>query len=241
MHHLLLVVVFFAGINLSLSTLNASAIRATDSVRDSGWEIEKWKTNLTLINFNQEQRKKIREAEQIIKKIITTQKFRNKIFNYQFQGKKAFNNNKGLSNQEIYQKIIEGIEKKGHQQKDHSMDMIIELFYEKTKTIGYTYPHTKKVWINNKYFSQYDATKIADNLVHEWMHKLGFEHDYKWNKDREHSVPYAVGYIIEELALEEFLETKNSQVATQQFIKKQDKLLSSSKEIHEKMEEKKQQ
>jgi hypothetical protein len=36
--------------------------------------------------------------------------------------------------------------------------------------------------------------------MHEWMHKIGFTHAVTWSKDRDHTVPYAIGYLIEELA-----------------------------------------
>ena len=90
----------------------------------------------------------------------------------------------------------------GNTTKNNTMDVELELYQQKTKTIGYTYPNTVRIWMNKKYFSRYTPVKVADNLMHEWMHKLGFTHEVIWSKDRDHSVPYAVGYIVEELAAE---------------------------------------
>ena len=221
----LYVILFFTRPSLAK---NEQSLAKSSKISFQGEKIkwkELWKTNFKLINFTDDQQKKINDAAEIIKKIITTAAFKERILNYKFQGKKAFNNNQGLSNEEIYQKIIEGAELQNGQIKDHSMDIEIELFYEKNKTIGYTYSHTKRVWINDKYFAQYDAVKVADNLMHEWMHKLGFEHSYEWNKDRDHSVPYAVGYILEELALQlperQLLQNEE---------KKQERIISSSED-----------
>ena len=33
--------------------------------------------------------------------------------------------------------------------------------------------------------------------MHEWLHKIGFEHSYYNNSDRPYTVPYAIGEIVE--------------------------------------------
>lgn len=159
-----------------------------------------WDAELYLVNFNSEQEQKVRKAVEIIKKVLATKEFRDRILNYEYNGQKGFVDNHGLSNEEIYLRILEGAEKIGNTTKNNAMDVELELYHQKTNTIGYTYPNTVRIWINKKYFSKYTPVKVADNLMHEWMHKLGFTHATKWSKDRDHSVPYAVGYIIEELA-----------------------------------------
>jgi hypothetical protein len=159
-----------------------------------------WKANINLVNFDSSQASKITSAINIIKKIIATKEFRERILNYQYKGKREFIDNQGLTNEEIYQIIMDGAEKNGDIKKNNMMDVELELYFQPTTTIGYTYPDTDRIWINKKYFNQYTAIKIADNLMHEWMHKLGFTHSSKWSEDREHSVPYAIGYLIEELA-----------------------------------------
>jgi hypothetical protein len=152
------------------------------------------------VNFNTSQERKIKAAIKMIKKIISSHEFKERIMNYEYKGKKGFIDNKGLSNEEIYQLILEGAEERSGMRKDNTMDVEVELYYQATKTIGYTYPNTDRIWINKKYFAQYTPIKVADNLMHEWMHKLGFSHSSKWSEEREHSVPYAIGYLIEELA-----------------------------------------
>jgi hypothetical protein len=159
-----------------------------------------WGAKVHLVNFNPSQERKIKAALKMIKNIISSPEFKERIINYQYKGKKGFIDNKGLSNEEIYRMILEGAEERSGIRKDNTMDVELELYFQEAKTIGYTYPDTDRIWINKKYFAQYTPIKVADNLMHEWMHKLGFSHSSKWSEDREHSVPYAVGYLIEELA-----------------------------------------
>lgn len=165
-------------------------------------EMKTWDAQIKLINFQEDEKEKLFKAIKLIKKIITSNGFRERIHGYTYNGKKGFVDNQGLSNEEIYRKILEGAEQIGNTSKNSQMDVELELYHQMTNTIGYTYPHTSRIWINRKYFSRYTPIKVADNLMHEWMHKLGFTHSTIWTKERDHTVPYAVGYLIEELAQE---------------------------------------
>ncbi len=158
-----------------------------------------WNHNIQMLNMDELQKVKIRTAANLIKSVVTSEEFKKQILNHTYNGQKAFKDNKGLSNLEIYTIIQEGAETLSPE-KNSTMDVEIELFHEKTTTIGYTYPHTGRVWMNTKYFDRYTPILVADNLMHEWMHKLGFEHEFKWSRHREHSVPYAVGYLIKKLS-----------------------------------------
>lgn len=159
-----------------------------------------WDAELYLVNFDDIQEQKVRKAIQIIKKVIASKEFKERILNYEHKGKKGFVDSDGLTNAEVYNRIMEGAEQMGNTTKNNSMDVELELYHQKTNTIGYTYPNTVRIWMNKKYFSKYTPVKVADNLMHEWMHKLGFTHSVHYSEERDHSVPYAVGYLIEELA-----------------------------------------
>lgn len=159
-----------------------------------------WDTNIRFHNFSEKDIKKVNEAVSIIKRIINSDEFHDLVLGYTFNGQKKFNDNNNYSNEEVYQLILLGAEIIGNRLANNTMDVELELYEDPTKTIGYTYPHTTRIWMNRKYFNHYTPTQVAGNLMHEWMHKLGFTHSLKWNKDREHSVPYAIGYLIEDLA-----------------------------------------
>lgn len=159
-----------------------------------------WEADIQLLNFTPTQALKIQEAVSLIKKVIATKEFRERILNYSYKGKLAFIDNEGFSNQDIYQRILDGAEIIGNTKKNNAMNVELELYNQSTNTIGYTYPNTVRIWMNKKYFTRYTPLKVADNLMHEWMHKIGFSHSTQWSQDRDHSVPYAIGYIVEELA-----------------------------------------
>jgi hypothetical protein len=164
-----------------------------------------FKINLKLIDFDLDQENKVLRAADLIKKVITSDKFQKEVLNHQFKGERAFADNQGLSNSQIYRKILEGSEtiKPG---KDNEMDMVLLTYYEDAITIGYTYPTTRNVWMNTKYLNRYNPVQVTGNMMHEWLHKLGFTHPVKHTPERRFSVPYAVGYIMQKLAREEYQE-----------------------------------
>jgi hypothetical protein len=149
-------------------------------------------------NFGRADEEKVYQAIDIIKKVVASKEFMSKVLNYTYQGKKQFVDNRGLSNGQIYQVLLNGSEElnKGV---DHEMDLDLELYYSWRSTVGYTYPNTMRIWMNTKFFNVYTPSQVAGNIFHEWTHKLGFEHASSYSVARDHSVPYALGYLIEEL------------------------------------------
>lgn len=159
-----------------------------------------WDADLKFVNFEPAQELKVKKAVELIRKVISSAEFKERILNHKFEGKPGFVDSNGLTNEEIYAKILNGAEIMGNTRANKRMDVEIELYTDKTTTIGYTYPSTGRIWMNTKYFDKYTPVKVADNLMHEWMHKLGFTHAMKYSVSRNYSVPYAVGYLVEELA-----------------------------------------
>lgn len=156
-------------------------------------------TNLSLVNFSSSQQDKIYQAAALVRQVVATEEFREAIMNFTYDGQKAFVDNGGLTNAQIYQRFLEGAEKLSPS-RNNAMDVQIELYYEDSRTIGYTKPDSKKIWMNTKYFNNYSAAQVAGNLTHEWVHKLGFGHDSTYTESRSSSVPYALGYLMERLA-----------------------------------------
>jgi hypothetical protein len=144
---------------------------------------------IKLVNFLHQDELKIHRAVALIKKVVASQEFKERILNHSYRGKKVFVDNKGLSNEQIYHTIMNGV-----------IDVELELYHQSNSTIGFTYPDTNRIWMNKKYFEKYTPLQVADNLTHEWLHKLGFEHEATYSQNRNYSVPYAVGYLMEELA-----------------------------------------
>lgn len=159
-----------------------------------------WNAEIYYVNFSSKDQAKVEEAVALMKKVIASQEFKDAVINHHYKGEKTYVDNNGLSNEEIYQKILDGAEVIGMTSKNNTLDVELELYQQATTTIGYTYPDTIRIWMNTKYFHKYTAIKVAGNLMHEWMHKLGFGHAMKHSRDRDFSVPYAIGYLMDKLA-----------------------------------------
>ncbi len=154
--------------------------------------------NATLQDFNPEQESKMRQAIERIEIVINSQEFKRRVLNHEYLGEKTFVDNGGLSNEEVYIKIMEGSETL-LPSIDEEIDVDLTLYYRNNSTVGYTYPNTSRIWVNNKFFSSFTLGKVAANVSHEWTHKIGFGHDFKKTARRAYSVPYAVGTIIQQL------------------------------------------
>lgn len=62
----------------------------------------------------------------------------------------------------------------------------------KRGVLGYTYPNSVKQWVYS-WLLRTDYRRVAGNLAHEWCHKMGYGHEFRYNSTRKHTVPYAVG------------------------------------------------
>ena len=180
-----------------VSSVSLSEISTSSPVPSAAQNFE---VDLKLNNFDANQEDKVLVASDLIKKVVATEEFKNAILNYTYQGKKTFVDNDGLSNAEIYQKILEGSEKL-HPGKNNQMDLEIEIYQANTTVIGYTLPNELKIWMNAKFFNQNMAPKVSENMMHEWLHKIGFKHDFASTPSRPFSVPYAIGYLVGRIAM----------------------------------------
>ena len=154
-----------------------------------------FETDVSFFSTTATQEEKFNAALDIIKKVIATEEFKDRVLNHTYNGSKTFVDNRGLTNSQIYQKILEGAESL-QPAKNNTMDMEVELYYAATNTVGYTYGNTTRIWVNSKYFNSYTFAGVAHNLMHEWLHKLGFTHASTWSVSRDYSVPYAIGDIV---------------------------------------------
>lgn len=158
-----------------------------------------FEVDLKLQNFNAQQEDKILEAADLIKKVVASEEFKNRILNHKYNGKKGFVDSGGLSNAEVYKKILEGSEKLTPG-KNNTMDLDLETYHENSVVVGYTKPSVVRIWMNTKFLNANRAADVTTNMMHEWLHKLGFKHTPNKTPTRKYSVPYAVGYLVRELA-----------------------------------------
>lgn len=156
-------------------------------------------TNIEISNATTTMYYKIRKAEELIKKVIATDAFRDRVINHTYNGAKTFVDNGGYTNAQIYQKILDGAERLNNIA-NNVMDLQIEMYYESSSTVGYTYSSSPKIYANTKFYNTYTPAQMTGNMTHEWLHKLGFTHAYYYSSSRDYSVPYAIGKILRELA-----------------------------------------
>ena len=154
--------------------------------------------NISLKDFNRDQESKMRKAIERLLIVINSKEFKTRVLDHQYNNEFAFANNNGQTNEEIYNTIMDGAESL-NSEVDQEIDIDVTLYYKNNSTVGYTYPNTPNIWVNNKFFSTFSLGKVAANLTHEWTHKLGYEHDFNSTTKRSFSVPYGVGKIMQEL------------------------------------------
>jgi len=158
----------------------------------------------TAENFSNQQYNKLMQAKELIETIINSAAFKSRVLNFAYNGIQGFVQNNGMSNQQVYEYLMSGAEKYPSQTgADQFMDYDLVLYkpkwYQSKKVLGYTSQDTNIIHVNKKFFNDAEVNQIAMNLVHEWTHKMGFDHDFKRTSRRPSSVPYGIGYIIRDL------------------------------------------
>lgn len=138
--------------------------------------------------FTPEEIKKHETASQLLETALNSVEFRDGVLTLPLE------NMNGLTHQQVYDKIMSGAEVLTPEV-DNELDVWAVVYYKNNKVVGYTNPTTILTWINRKFFGD-DYADIACNMLHEWLHKLGFDHDSASDHD---SVPYALGYFVEKL------------------------------------------
>lgn len=183
------------GAGTPQQSVPASTITSTANVPSQALSFA---TNVNLIGFTPDQVTKYNKAIAIVKKVVATEAFRSRVLGFKFNGSTQFANNRGLSNAQIYQSILDAAETLTPA-KNNSMDLGVKLYYASTNVIGYTNPSITYINVNTKYFNSFTADQVSGNLFHEWLHKIGYGHDSAATAQRPYSVPYAIGYIVRDL------------------------------------------
>ncbi len=101
-----------------------------------------------------------------------------------------------FTNQQVYNHIMSG-----RDAFDQSDDFTLEVEFRidrhnKRGVLGYTFKNVRTVWQYINFFKNATVDEIAGNLIHEILHNMQFEHDYRPTQRRPSSVNYAIGYFI---------------------------------------------
>jgi len=191
----------------------------------------KFGTGYDDLEFSKDYRNLITEACQILIEIINTDEFKHIIRNYNWHHRRrgiihGFNHT-NTSRSEILSKLLSGndefideYEDDHNQINDKDIDIWIIPYHGRKKVIGKTNPNTYKTWLNLNYWNTrivqnkinpiLTRIEIAENILHEYCHNLGFGH--KGNKRNKHynihSVPYALGTEFNKIAIEKYKDNK---------------------------------
>jgi hypothetical protein len=185
-----------SGANTTGESITASDLSVDSPVPGGAQNFE---VNVKLDNFDAAQEDKVLAAADLIKKVIASEEFKNAILLHTYNGKKSFVDNGGRTNAEIYKMIIDGKEKL-LPQTDNEMDLELEVFHRNDNVVGYTLPNVIRIWMNSKFLDRNSPAEVTTNMMHEWLHKLGFGHSQTLTPTRKYSVPYAIGYLMAKLA-----------------------------------------
>jgi hypothetical protein len=158
--------------------------------------------SLVMHNFDAASKVKGLAAKEAIEAIFNSEEFRQRVLHFRYNGAEQFADNKGLSNQEIYDRLMVGAEVLNGVA-DAQMDIDITLYHSSwfgRHTVGYTTGDSPKIYSNTRFFYNFTPADVAGNWSHEWVHKMGFGHDHNNTAKRPYSVPYAIGYIVRDMA-----------------------------------------
>ena len=179
---------------MMLSVLNAHSFVPTEALT--------FDFNVKTVRMHIKHEEKLQRAIELLREVFASPEFRKRIITHRYLGRRGFYLSRGFSNMEIYQLILNGTERL-YPIRNNAMDVEVELYADfESRVLGFTVPRSKRIWMNKKYFLKFSPAEIAANLIHEWLHKLGFDHERDRTEARKYSVPYAIGYIVKELAQE---------------------------------------
>lgn len=175
-----------------------------DPVKEGEIPAAKLKVDMHLRNFNQWDREKLAQAKSVLETVMNSPQFKKRVLGFTFKGERRFNENNGMSNKEIFEHLMTGAEDLMPEH-DQTMNFDLTLYRSLnpwSKVKGYTEPDSMRIYLNKKYYRRVSWTiiDVAANLAHEWVHKMGFGHEYYDNEERPFTVPYGIGRIVEETA-----------------------------------------
>ena len=147
--------------------------------------------------FSQSERAKLEAAFALIEKVVNSEEFKDRFINFlNKEDERSFKSNQGLTNEKIFEQFMAGRELLLPDTVGE-MNFYLKLYHKRfSNVLGWTSRSSNLININKKFFKNFKPNEVAGNLVHEWLHKLGFSH----SSAKEHdSVPYGVGYLMREM------------------------------------------
>lgn len=172
-----------------------------------------FEVKLTTEGLNTDEEFKVRKAAEKFERVFNHDRFKEWVlgFNWNLQvctgslwwkkchyeKKDYFHYAQNMTRFQVYTALMEGRESLGEIGESGDAELFLKVDRRNSRSvIGYTYPNTRWQWIYQNVLRSYTIDDISANLSHEWCHKIGFNHEYKYTYARQYSVPYAVGYFV---------------------------------------------
>ena len=151
--------------------------------------------------YSPTEQQKLGQATQLMADVLNSREFRDAVLGAKFAGRPGFAS-EARSPKEIYE-TIRAAKEHFTTAADGEVDLNVELrdlSWFQRKIVGYTTANSDTITTNRRFFASFEPAEIAGHLSHEWLHSLGFEHDFQATSQRPYSVPYELGELIESLA-----------------------------------------
>ncbi|PTL78922.1 hypothetical protein [Vitiosangium sp. GDMCC 1.1324] len=156
------------------------------------------------VNIDSTRGAKLRRALDLLEQIVNSDVFRSQVLEH-----KAYTWNQGLTNEQIYNRLIWGAANPTADVK--LKDRIVQFDYELvprpwykqlSKTIGWRIPGTNDIYTYANSFDHMSVAELASHLGHEVVGHLAgeFDHPELASRERAESVPYVIDGFIEALA-----------------------------------------
>ncbi len=155
----------------------------------------------TLLGFDPARRQKLERAGSKLADVLNSVEFRDAVLAMRFDGKPGFADDRRNPSQ-VYAAVLAAKER-FTARADGEVDLNVELRTLSPKhddVVGFTRDGSDRVTTNVRFFDRFDSSEVAGHLAHEWLHTLGFHHGTRATPARAHSVPYALGELVERLA-----------------------------------------
>jgi hypothetical protein len=159
----------------------------------------------SLLGFNNTQEQFVHKAMKKFETVMNSAILKQRIIDFTCVLGQRFEDNQGLSNQQVYEKLIAAAETY-NPSINFQADLFLNLkrknkpWFSRNPAIGFGSPGTKEITTYTWWFNSATEPEYAGHIAHEWVHKVGFDHEFNPTATRPFSVPYAFGNIIEKLA-----------------------------------------
>lgn len=156
-----------------------------------------------IVGFNKvpKEKEKLLKAFEIIEAVVNSKEFKEKVISFEGSGPTGgYTSPNELTNEEVYNYLMQGRELIDGDTTLGEMNLDISRYkpWYRSAVIGRTYPGKSKwIEVNGQHYTKMSVEDMASNITHEWIHLNGFYHS---SASDHHSVPYAVGYIVRDLA-----------------------------------------